>query len=142
MTALPPWHPALERPRPSLLFEPVLPAARPARRALLPAMAFEVPDFDAPPPPPGPDPQELAEAALQARLAAAREAGFADTGHIGTPAAGLLGGGVFSPLFGWVGARLASAGAPPGLAEDPRGALIGSRFPSQSWLPSLFLPTL
>ena len=78
-----PWWPVLERAgleraRPSLAFEPVLPLVRPAPRPLLPAMGFDVPDFDAPPPPAGPDPAATAAAETQARHAAAREAGFAE----------------------------------------------------------------
>ncbi|WP_431268149.1 hypothetical protein [Dankookia sp. P2] len=71
------FRPAQATPRPALPFEPVLPAPRRPGQAPLRVMAFDVPDFDAPPPAPGPAPEELAAAALEARLAAAREAGFA-----------------------------------------------------------------
>lgn len=69
--------PAQDRPPPPG-FEPVLPLARPAGHALMRVIAFDVPDFDAPPPPPEPDAAACAAAELQARLAAAREAGFAE----------------------------------------------------------------
>lgn len=76
------WQPTVPRAREPMPFEPILVTARAAPRATPAAMAFDVPDFDAPPPPPGPDPapaaQAAAAAALEAQLAAAREAGFAE----------------------------------------------------------------
>ncbi|TCZ63283.1 hypothetical protein [Roseicella aquatilis] len=71
------WRPALVRPRPPVVFEPVLPGP-PSAAAASPVLAFALRDFDAPPPPPAPDPEAVAAEAMQARLAAAREAGFAE----------------------------------------------------------------
>ncbi|WP_456305202.1 hypothetical protein, partial [Dankookia rubra] len=71
------FRPARDTPPAALPFEPVLPVPRRPGQAALRVMAFDVPNFDAPPPAPGPEPGELAAAALQAGLDAAREAGFA-----------------------------------------------------------------
>lgn len=72
------WRPMPERSRPPLAFEPTPMPARTMARPSSAALAFTVPDFDAPPPGPAADPAEAEAAALQARLAAAREAGFAE----------------------------------------------------------------